>query len=149
MTVVVRPAGPGDAPALARLRWAFRTEVGGPNEDEAAFVARAEAWLAERLAGPSWHAWVAEADDGTLVGTVFLQLVEKVPNPVDEAEHLGYLTNTYVAPEHRGTGVGGRLAEAALAAAPRTTVLWPQERSVGFWRRHGFGPPRSVLERQP
>lgn len=146
----VRPAGPDDAPALARLRWAFRTEAGTPNEDEAAFLARADRWFRERLGrGEAWRAWVAETDDGRVVGTVFLSVVEKVPNPVDEGEHIGYVTNAYVEPDHRDAGVGGRLAAAALAAAPSHTVLWPHPRSVAFWRRRGFRRPRSLLERQP
>ncbi len=41
-----RPAGPADAPELARLRYDFRVELGEPNEEREVFVARCAAWMA-------------------------------------------------------------------------------------------------------
>ncbi|HEY1016476.1 MAG TPA: hypothetical protein VGE07_27445, partial [Herpetosiphonaceae bacterium] len=87
--ISIRQATAGDAGQLARLRYRFRAELGAPEEDEAAFAARVEPWLAARLGGghaPGWLAWVAADARGRIAGHVFLQLIEKIPNPVAEPE---------------------------------------------------------------
>jgi len=144
----VRRAVPGDAAALAALRWEFRAAIGDANEERDAFVRRCEAWMRPRLAPESsWRAWVAEAA-GEVVGTVWVQLMEKMPNPVDEAEVHAYVTNVYVRPSARG-GVGSRLLAAALeecaAAGVHQAFLWPTERSRALYRRLGFGGQGAVM----
>src|SRR5688500_4869505 len=114
--ITIRLAQPADAPALARLRYRFRATWGEAVESEAAFVERATAWFAARLATASLRGWVAVDEHGEMVGHVFVQFVEKIPNPLPEPEAIGYLTNAYVAPGWRAQGLGGRLIEAALAA---------------------------------
>ncbi|NTU79278.1 MAG: GNAT family N-acetyltransferase [Chloroflexales bacterium] len=147
----IRPAVPDDAPQLATLRYRFRSELAPPSESEAAFIARALPWLVEHLAHPSWRVWVAVAPDGQIVGQVFLQLIAKVPNPVEEAEHLGYLTNLFVLPAYRSRGLGRRLLDTAIAACPPERVdrliLWPSPRSRTLYERAGFQTPASILER--
>jgi predicted N-acetyltransferase YhbS len=148
--VAIRPADAGDATALATLRYRFRAEVGTPNETGDAFVARAAPWIAARLSGDAWRAWVAVDAGGEIVGHVFVQFVEKIPNPVPEAETLAYLTNLYVVPPLRNAGIGARLLRAALAACDATDVetvfLRPSRDSVPLYRRHGF-VDAALLER--
>ena len=145
----IRRAGPDDAPVLARLRFAFRAELGDAIEPEDAFVARCAPWMAERLAGGPWRCWVAE-EDGGIVGHAWVQLLEKVPNPVDEREHHAYVTNCYVRPDRRGGGIGGRLLSAALgwceASGVDAVILWPSERSRPLYLRHGFAVRNDLLE---
>jgi GNAT superfamily N-acetyltransferase len=145
----IRAATPGDAPQLALLRYRFRAELGQPVEDELAFVARAAPWIADALASPAWRAWVA-LDGAAIVGHIFLQLIAKVPNPIVEAETIGYITNLYVRPAQRNAGLGARLLHVALAACPAeavdTVVLWPSQQSVALYRRAGFRPPAALLE---
>jgi GNAT superfamily N-acetyltransferase len=147
----IREASPADAEGLAVLRFRFRSALGAAVEEEAAFVARVAPWLRARIGRPPWRAWVAVDAGGALVGNIFLQLVEKLPNPVVEAETIGYITNLYVEPARRGRGLGGRLLRAALAACPPETVdtviLWPTPESVALYRRAGFEPPAGILER--
>jgi len=150
--VRVRPATPADAPALAGLRWTFRASLGTPVEGEAAFTARCAAWMAARLGdAAAWRAWVAESPDGAIVGTAWVGLVDKIPNPTVEAEHHAYVSNVYVRPEWRG-GTGSALVAAALAwcetASVHAVVLWPTERSAALYRRHGFAEPAALLERE-
>jgi GNAT superfamily N-acetyltransferase len=147
----VRRAGPGDAPALATLRWEFRAEMGQATEPREAFEARARVWMAERLAsGGAWRAWVAEDGSGDPVGCLWLQFIEKVPNPGAEEELHGYVTSVYVAPAGRGGGTGAALVEAALAectaAGVDSVVLWPTSRSRSLYERYGFAVPGDLLE---
>ncbi|HEY0736547.1 MAG TPA: GNAT family N-acetyltransferase [Herpetosiphonaceae bacterium] len=149
--VSIRPATADDALQLAMLRYRFRCELGEPNETEAAFVARATEWFQSRLAQASWRGWVAVGAEGEIVGHAFMQLVEKIPNPVVEAEHIAYLTNVYVIPPLRNHGLGARLMQAAIEACRAldvdSAILWPSEQSQSLYRRFGFATPQKVLER--
>lgn len=147
----VRRAGPADAAALARLRWAFRAEMGQASEPEAAFLARAAAWMEGRLAeGQRWMAWLVEGDDGIPCGCGWLQLIEKVPNPGAEEELHGYVTSLYVVPGQRGRGAGAALLLAALdacrAARVDSVILWPTSRSRPLYERFGFRGTGDVME---
>lgn len=142
LAMVIRIATPQDAPALAGLRYRFRSELVEPAEPEDDFHGRCVQWMAGRLAGnPSWRCWVAEGPDG-IVGNLWLQVIEKVPNPVAEPEQHAYITNVYVVPPLRSSGVGALLLEAALAwcrqADTDAVLLWPSRRSRSFYARYGF-----------
>ena len=147
----IRPAVVADAPQLARLRYRFRSELGAPNESEADFVARVTEWLHSRLGQVSWRGWVAVDAEDQIVGHAFVQFVEKIPNPVVEAEHIAYLTNVYVLPSLRNAGLGTRLMQAALEACQAmgvdSAILWPSEQSQSLYHRFGFATPQAVLER--
>lgn len=147
----LRPAAAADADALARLRWAFRAELGQAAEDEASFLERAAAWMAARLdEGRRWRAWLVEDDRGEAIGCGWLQLIEKVPNPGPEEELHGYVTSMYVAPAWRNRGIGAALLSAALdacrAAQVDSVILWPTSGSRDLYARHGFAAPGDVLE---
>jgi GNAT superfamily N-acetyltransferase len=149
---VIRVAGPGDAPALARLRYEFRAGHDVPVESEDDFVTRCTPWMEARLAaGGPWRCWLAE-EAGRVVGTVWLQRIEKLPNPVDEAESHGYVSSLYVVPSSRGAGVGGRLLGACLEACQvegvDAVILWPTPRSRSLYLRHGFASGEDLLERR-
>jgi GNAT superfamily N-acetyltransferase len=145
----VRRAGPGDARAMAVMRYVFRTELGEPVESEQEFVARATAWLADRLELGSWTGWLAHEQEQP-VGLVLVHLVEKVPNPVVEPETLGYVSSLYVRPEYRDRGVGDVLLRTAVDFCRDhgvdTVVLWPSPRSVPLYERHGFRRRGTVME---
>jgi GNAT superfamily N-acetyltransferase len=145
----IRPATPDDAPRLAELRWEFRAGRDAAVETRDAFVARCAAWMRRELApGGSWRAWVAVID-GAIEGQVWLDTLEKVPNPIAERERHAYLSNLYVTPAARG-GVGVQLLETALAWAKAgdvdRVVLWPSKKSVSLYERHGFARDRDVME---
>jgi GNAT superfamily N-acetyltransferase len=146
---VIRPATAADAPALAALRYAFRAALNAPAESEAAFVARCSPWMVTRLApGSAWRCWLAECD-GAAVGQLWLQLIEKIPNPGPELEHHAYITNVYVDPAARG-GVGYQLMTAALSFCREqrvdSVILWPTDRSRSLYARHGFALPTDMME---
>lgn len=150
-TARIRPALPGDADELARLRYEFRAALGDAVEPEISFVSRCSPWMAERLANRSWQAWVAESD-GRMIGHAWLYIIEKLPNPVAEPEWHGYITNCYVRPSHRSRGIGGQLLAAALAECDArrcdAVLLWPTPRSRSLYERHGFAVHDDVMERR-
>ncbi len=96
----------------------------------------------------AWRAWIAEARRGP-VGAVWLQLVEKLPNPIAESECHGYVSNLFVRDDARDQGVGSQLLRAALAECDRLAVdnviLWPTPRSRSLYVRHGFTAADNML----
>ena len=146
---VLRAGVSSDAGALARLRFAFSTDLEAPAEANAAFLARCRPWMAARLGSGPWRSWVLE-QDGDLVGSVWLQLLEKLPNPVAEPEWHGYISSLFVRPEARGQGLGSHLLAAALAECDRrgcdAVLLWPTPRSRSLYLRHGFAVRDDLLE---
>jgi len=151
MDFALRLAHPDDAHALARLRWDFRSEVAEPTEDREAFLARCSNWMTERLdAASHWRCWVAEDPAGNTVACLWFCLLEKLPSPVDEAEHHAYITSVYVAPRYRREGLGARLMSVAMEFATDagcdSAILWPTARSRSLYERFGFAVRDGVME---
>lgn len=147
----VRRATPDDASALASLRYTFRSSLADPIETRTDFIERCVSWMRSHLEEDNrWRAWVAERD-GIAIGTVWLQIVEKLPNPVIEREFHAYVTNLFVLAEHRGHGVGGLLLSALLAECQAlevdTIFLWPTAESRTLYERHGFAVTDAVMSR--
>lgn len=148
--VSLRLAQQSDAPALAQLRYDFRSSTGIATEPESDFVERCSAWMTAHLDDNSlWKCWVAESND-EILGTLWLQLVEKIPNPRAEPEYHAYVTNFYLREATRGKGVGSRLLTMALdwckAREVHAVILWPSEKSRTLYERHGFAVRSDILE---
>ncbi|HET9984151.1 MAG TPA: GNAT family N-acetyltransferase [Longimicrobiales bacterium] len=148
--LAIRRAAPADAATLAGMRLEFRSAFRAPSEDDAEFLRRCTAWMAARLAQEgAWRCWVAERD-GRVLGHIWAQRIEKIPNPVAEPESHGYITNLFVREEARGAGTGARLLEAALAwcrdFGAHAVLLWPTDRSRTLYRRYGFEVREDVME---
>ena len=149
----IRDATVEDVPALALLRWDFRSEHGDVHPDASfeGFADRFRAFAERTLRDDRWRAVVA-AREGRLVGSMWLQLVPKVPAPPSaRGELIGYVTNAYVVPEEREAGVGALLLERLVAIARGLPVeflmTWPTERSEPFYERSGFRRSQGVWER--
>lgn len=150
-SLTIRPARASDAPQLARMRYDFRAQTHGASEPDAAFVERCTAWMAERLGdGSPWRCWVAAREDDIL-GAIWVQAVEKIPNPASEPEEHAYISNFYVRETVRGAGIGSALLTTVLAwcdARPvDSVILWPSARSRPLYERLGFTSGHGILER--
>lgn len=145
----IREATPADAHALARMRYAFRVQLDSPIEPQAAFEERCTKWMAERLESKRWRCWIAE-HAGRPAGQLWLQVIEKIPNPVAEREAHAYVTNVYVEPALRGQGTGGQLLEAAIAWCRAhevdAVILWPTPESRTLYERHGFAVSDDLMQ---
>ena len=151
-----REARADDAAALAALRYEFRAELKAAAEDRDAFVDRCTEWMATRLADGSWRCWIAEsgeAGDGVapkIIGCVWVELVEKIPNPNGEREAHAYVSSFFVEPERRGGGLGSRLLRSVMEWCDSRGVdsmfLWPSERSRPLYERNGFNVAVGMLE---
>ena len=145
----VRRATTDDVSPLAMLRYEFRSRRKTPIESAAEFIPRCAEWMRSRVADESrWRVWVL-MDRGTIVGNIWLQIVEKLPNPNVERERHGYVTNFFVRAEYRNTGAGSRLLDALLGECRGLEIdsvfLWPSDRSRPLYERHGFVTPSTML----
>jgi GNAT superfamily N-acetyltransferase len=136
----IRRATPADAQQLAFLRFQFRSSLADAVEPQAAFVGRAATWYESALAGGHWHGWVAQSSD--IVAHGFMQRIEKIPNPVAEAEWIGYVTNIFVLPDWRRRGIATAIVAAICAfcrdVGAYSMILWPTPESLTLYRAHGF-----------
>ena len=151
--IQVRRAIPDDAAALAELRWDFRSGREPAVEPHDAFIERCAVWMRRELEGRTWQAWVAIDEHGAIVGQVWVDLIEKVPNPVGERERHGYVSNLYVKPDARG-GTGTALLEAALewtsSNGVDSVVLWATPGSVTLYQRYRFAREGGrLMEQKP
>src|SRR5262245_35154764 len=132
----IRLASPADAADLARLRFDFRSETRANVEEATAFIDRFSQWLAPRMRKTTWRCWVIERDK-TLIGHLWLQLIEKIPNPTLEPEFHAYITNFFIVEAERGQALGSRLLSSALSwcreAGVQNVVLWPSEKSRSLY----------------
>jgi GNAT superfamily N-acetyltransferase len=145
----IRSANASDAPALAKLRYALRSTT-GVTEPEVDFLKRCTEWMKAHLqAGGHWQCWVAEREH-KLIGCLWLQLVEKIPNPTAEPEYHAYLTNFYVDEFARGKGIGSQLLSTAIAWCEtrevHEVILWPTPRSRSLYARRGFAVRDDLME---
>jgi GNAT superfamily N-acetyltransferase len=149
VAITIRRANSADTTRLAELRYEFRAERAETTELRDNFLRRCGEWMERRLAGNTWRCWVAVRGQ-TIVGHLWLQLIEKIPNPIAEAEWHAYITNMYVQEAERG-GVGSALLQEALDWCCTQDidyiVLWPTTRSRTLYAREGFAATDAVVAR--
>jgi GNAT superfamily N-acetyltransferase len=148
-TQSVRRATLDDLDVLVRFRYAFRAEDQPIVELEAAFGERCAEWMRPRLGAHShWHVWIVERRNEP-IGNVWVQIVEKIPNPGPEPELHAYLSNFFVRAGARNSGAGSALLEAALADCRTLRIdsvfLWPTANSRPLYERHGFRATEDLL----
>lgn len=147
MDVEVRVATDAELESVARLRWRWVRESGdGPLPERDAYAAEAAAWA--RAHADSHVPLVAVAGD-EVVGMAWLAIQARVPTPLALERRSGDLQSCYVVPEHRGAGLGRRLAEAVLAEARRRglehVTVHASPDSIPVYERAGFRTnPRSL-----
>jgi len=144
----IRLATEADVAILSQMRFALRTKPENV-ETEKAFLERCTEWMRNHLENDSWRCWIVEEDDA-IMGALWLQLVEKIPNPTSESEFFAYITNVFVKEWARGKGLGSKLLSEAFAFCEQqkveTVILWPTEKSRPLYERHGFAVRSDVFE---
>jgi len=144
----IRLATEADVAILSQMRFALRTKPENV-ETEKAFLERCTEWMRNHLENDSWRCWIVEEDD-SIMGALWLQLVEKIPNPTSESEFFAYITNVFVKESARGKGLGSKLLSEAFAFCEQqkveTVILWPTEKSRPLYERHGFAVRSDVFE---
>ncbi len=132
-------ASVADVEALAELRGIEQGKL-------AAFAA----WVAAHA--ESHLPFVAEVD-GTVVGSAWLHVAERVPGNESLDRRYGDVQSVMVREEHRNQGIGAALMTAILAEARAQGLLHVTvhsgRRAVDFYLRNGFSHHRQILLWEP
>jgi GNAT superfamily N-acetyltransferase len=150
MQVTVRKGTPGDAAALAGLRWQMESASRTLDRDRDDLTASFSAWFSDHV---STHLpFVAEVDDD-VVGMAWLMVGERVPFPTRPYRRFGDVQSVYVLPEVRGHGIGAALLEALLAEAGELglehVTVHSSVRAVPLYLRSGFQHDERWLRWKP
>jgi GNAT superfamily N-acetyltransferase len=139
--ILYRLAQSSDAPQLADLRWRLRAgDAPLPDAAKARFIGQFVSWM-DKNSGKDLMHWVAE-QDGALIGVISVRIIPMLPSPEGPDDRFGYLTNSYVLPQHRDKGIGTALLAAvkdwALGERLELLAVWPSERAYPFYQRSGY-----------
>jgi GNAT superfamily N-acetyltransferase len=147
----IRPAVPGDAAAIARIRVdSWRTTYAGMIPAtilDRMDVSRNETWISGLIEQPRPRATlVVEGPDGTVKGYALA-----APCRDDDVPGFGEIEAIYLEPAARGSRLGRPLLEAAAGTLAgsgfETAVLWVLTRNEGarrFYERAGFTPDGAI-----
>ena len=138
-----------DVNKLSEMRWDFKCEEGAldlnKKED---FVKDCSVFLKQAFI-KNWYCWMA-VDSGTIVSHIFIEKVEKIPEPNALSNNWGYLTNTYTIPKYRNRGIGTKLLSKASEWSKKQglelLVVWPSEKAISFYKRAGFQEKNEIME---
>jgi GNAT superfamily N-acetyltransferase len=151
--LIFRLAEASDLPTLAKMRWDNRLEATpgqAPAVEEAVFLQACLEFLERAHSSGQWALWLVEDPPVGIIGTAFVMCIDKVPRPGSPWARWGYVTNVYTHPDYRSQGTGGRLMELIKSWSREQGLemlaLWPHERSVPFYQRHGFHGPTECME---
>ncbi len=146
--MILRPATPGDAPALARLgRDSFCAAFAHlyKPEDLNTFLAKAysEEAVAKEIADPAYIHRLADKD-GSLAGFCKMQYPGSYEGHSDAANPI-VLCQLYTDPARTGEGIGAKLMEWALSIARERQCdsvqlsVWSENFGAQrFYQRYGF-----------
>lgn len=145
----IRLAGREDLAQLARLLWRHAAPEEQARQPEELFAADLGSWWADH--GASHHAFVAHpAGSGDLVGMAWLALVPRVPRPGVRTRRSADIQSVFVLPDHRGTGIGSALVQAAAEHAMRLeagrVTVQSGRKAVAMYERIGFASSRQLLQ---
>jgi GNAT superfamily N-acetyltransferase len=151
MQIDVRRAGAADAPALARLRWRWRTEERAePATQRELFLEFFTAWVIDHL---RTHLPFVVEVDGRLAGMAWLMVADRVPSPGSLARRTGDVQSVYVIPELRNSGAGTALVDAVLREARdrelEHVTVHSAERAASLYLRRGFEDGRRWFQWRP
>ncbi len=145
---VLRLADSSDAAALAALRWMWSAT---PEDHDPDRLARDFVAFMSRTADS--HRCVVAELDGALVAMAWVALTARPPGIGSPQRRSADLQSVFVRPEHRGTGLGVRLVEAAIdlartEGAEHMTVHATPD-AAAFYERFGFAPGPTIAQLDP
>ena len=135
---MIRPAGPGDSAAIARLYAPYVESSFASFEETAPDAAE----IARRMADPPRLPWLVAEDDGAVVGYAYAS-----PHRTRPAYRWSVDTSVYLAPGATGRGLGSALYDVLLPLVRRlghvsayAAIALPNDASEALHERHGFEP---------
>jgi GNAT superfamily N-acetyltransferase len=137
-----RIATTSDVSALTKMRWEHINEYGEqPEYSWDIFQEACNKFYQESIETGAWD---------NICAHVCIQIIHKIPSPVEISGTWGYATNVYTKPEHRNQGIGGTLMDYVQKWAQdqglELLLLWASEKSVEFYKRNKFKFNSRIME---
>ncbi|WP_246281105.1 GNAT family N-acetyltransferase [Saccharibacillus qingshengii] len=143
--LIMRTARTDDIGQLAEMRYDStienHPELTITDEQQRDYTDEMHEFLEEAIGSEHWVVWLAEYGE-EIVGHVYLEMVRKVPRPGRTTKPFIYMTNVYTRPQHRGLGIGSRLAQVVEQWARELDhdfiMVWPSGRGEEFYTKNGY-----------
>ncbi len=137
-----------DIPGLARLIWTMAAAEERAQQTPEALADDLALWWAAHERSHS--AFVARLNEPELVGMAWIALVPRVPRPGSAARVSADIQSVFVAPQHRGRGIGSALIQAATDHAVRLGSIRVTVHSgvtaTPLYERLGFASSPQLLQ---
>jgi ribosomal protein S18 acetylase RimI-like enzyme len=145
-----RPVNASDLRVIVRHRREMFAANGHGPEVLAPMTVAFEAWLAPLLASGAYFGWMVTDGAGEVVGGLGMMEIDWPPHPRHPRQHKrGYITNVFVEPWLRGSGVGRALMEIAAKEAGRRgldlTVLHASPIGRPLYERMGWAAGSEMM----
>ncbi len=136
---VLRRATMADLDTLVAHRRAMFFDMGHKNEIVLDVMsAKFREWLLRHMQAGDYHAWVADAPDGTIAAGAALWLMDWPPHIVGKSQRRGNILNVYTAENYRRRGLARELMDAVLQ--------WCRENGFDTVILHASASGRSLYE---
>lgn len=139
---------------IAYLRWALCTEEESrsSSQSQAEFVDCCTKALRMRSRNGDTFHWVARHSEAVIAVMTIIAIFQ-LPSPERPEGQWAYLTNCYVMPEHRNSGIGtkllGKVKDWCVQQDFEVVIVWPSDRAFSFYDRAGFLRNRDPLSFTP
>jgi ribosomal protein S18 acetylase RimI-like enzyme len=151
----IRKAGKEDITQLVEMRIKYLTvDCGEMSEEQLETIREQLPEYFERQLGTGVLAYAAE-EEGVLVSTVFMVIVEKPANPHFITGKTGTLLNVYTRPEYRRQGLAGKLIDLVIQDAKQLNLSYidlsaskegyPLYKKIGFTESQSDFVPMKLL----
>ncbi len=141
----LRLADASDAAALAALRWAWSATSDDRDPDRLT-----RDFITFMSSTASSHRCVVAELDGALVAMAWLAFTARPPVVGASGRRSADLQSVFVRPEHRGTGLGARLVQAAIdlarAEGAEHLTVHATPDAAAFYERFGFEPGPTIAQ---
>lgn len=89
-------------------------------------------------------------ENETILSSMFVSIIPKVPKPNEKSQSIAYLTNVYTLKEYRNKRIGTKLLQYIKDYLKECdcelAIVWPSHNSVEWYKRNGFCSENEILE---
>jgi GNAT superfamily N-acetyltransferase len=145
----MRRAGTADLKTILYHRRRMFEDMGYTEPEALARAMASSAGLVERgLRQGTYHGWLAETADGTVVAGGGLLHLEYPSHPRDPEPRRTFVVNVFTEPEHRRRGLARRLMDEMIGwcreAGVRGLYLHASDEARPLYRELGFAPTNEM-----
>jgi GNAT superfamily N-acetyltransferase len=114
-TIRIRRGTSADIPVITHHRLGMFTEMGfGDPSAFGAYASEFQSFALQAMSLETFHSWLAEMDDGTVVAGGAVLIVPWPANPKHRKQQRAFLLNVFTEPAHRRRGIARSVVQAIV-----------------------------------